>query len=66
MNRKLHALPRMGGKSYNSRSGTGRWIAGLLPEYTDGAYVEPFFGMGGVLLQRRPSRMKLSTTSMGG
>lgn len=52
-NDELSALPYFGGKSGRSSTGTGRWVASLLP-YRKG-YVEPFGGMAGVLLQRRPS-----------
>lgn len=52
----LHALSWMGGKSYLSTTGTGRWIASLLPY--DYSYSEPFFGMGGVLLQRDQSPLE--------
>ena len=49
----LRALPYHGGKSPMSASGTGPWIASLLPYRP--VYVEPFAGMLGVLLARRPS-----------
>lgn len=54
---KLGGLPYLGGKSGRSNTGTGRWIAGLLPyrHY----YVEPFGGMMGVLLQRRKSKVEV-------
>ena len=51
----LRALPYFGGKSSapGSSSGAGPWIAGLLPYRR--IYAEPFAGMAGVLLARRPS-----------
>ena len=54
------ALGWVGGKSFYGPHGTGRWIAGLLPPpeatYT---YVEPYAGMLGVLLQRRPAQREV-------
>lgn len=46
----LAGLPYYGGKS--PRGSTGPWIASLLPEGT--TYCEPFCGMAGVLLCRKP------------
>ena len=40
----------LGGKSYRNRSGSGKWIASMLPVI--GGYCEPFSGMAGTLLQR--------------
>ena len=48
--RKLAALPYYGGKS--PRRSTGPWIASLLPQGK--SYCEPFAGMAGVLLCRKP------------
>lgn len=47
----LKALAYLGGKSPDHS--VGRWIAGLLPYRK--AYIEPFSGMCGVLLQRQES-----------
>lgn len=49
----MHALRYYGGKVL----GTGEWIAGMLP-YRKG-YVEPFAGMLGVLLKRRPCELEM-------
>lgn len=49
------AAPRyFGGKS--PRMEIGQWIASNLPQARTGHYVEPFCGMAGIMLQRRPSR----------
>ena len=51
----------VGGKSAYAATGTGKWIAGLLPP--PGAaysYIEPFAGMLGVLLQRQPARREIA------
>ena len=53
------ALEYFGGKSERSPTGTGKWIADKLPKNLDVCYVEPFFGMGGVLLQRPPSKHEI-------
>ena len=56
----LSALRWVGGKSGRSTTGSGRWIAGLLPQ--DGRYYfEPFGGMLGVLLQRPYQQEVLET-----
>ena len=52
MGEPLRALPYYGGKSPRASNGLGRWIASLLPRRP--VYVEPFGGMAGVLLSRRP------------
>ena len=58
MSPALSALPRFGGKSGRSVTGTGRWINSLLP--TDApVYCEPCFGSGGILLQRKPARREI-------
>ncbi len=54
------SLPYLGGKSLRSTSGTGRWIADVLPWKFDTSYVEPFAGMLGVLLQRRKTRVEIA------
>ena len=55
MKKKLAALPYYGGKSpYRN---TGPWIASMLPMML--GYVEPFAGMLGVLLQRKPSQVEM-------
>ena len=50
----------LGGKNPASPTGTGRWIHSLLPWDVDGIYAEPFAGMLGVLLQRRPQRWEIA------
>ena len=53
----LRALPWVGGKNGANPRGHGAWVASLLPVLRgDYCYCEPFFGMGGVLLQRPPAR----------
>ena len=58
--RPARALGWVGGKSFYGTHGTGRWITSLLPPaeatYT---YVEPYSGMLGVLLQRRPAKREI-------
>lgn len=49
----LESMAYFGGKA----GGVGTWIAGLLP-YRH-VYVEPFAGMGKVLLKRPPSRIEI-------
>ena len=60
MERPPRALGWIGGKSFYGTHKTGRWIAGLLPPpeatYT---YVEPYAGMLGILLQRRPAKREI-------
>ena len=53
---KLKALRYYGGKS--PLKATSRWIASLLP---DGGtpYVEPFAGMAGILLSRKPAPLEI-------
>ena len=51
----LLSIRYQGGKSANKP--IGRWVASHLPY--DRYYVEPFAGMLGVLLQRRPSRIEI-------
>lgn len=63
MAQRLNALPYYGGKSVRGASGTGRWIASLLP-YRN-AYAEPFAGMLGVLLQRRASQLEIASDADG-
>ena len=53
-----------GGKSETANSGTGRWIASLLPTDAD-AYIEPFAGFLGVLLQRHPSALEICNDANG-
>ncbi len=52
--RMLLSLPYFGGKSGRTR--LGKWVASLLPQRTDGVYVELCLGMGGVWLQRERSK----------
>ena len=60
MERPPRALGWIGGKSFYGTHKTGRWIASLLPPpeatYT---YVEPYAGMLGILLQRRPAKREI-------
>ena len=51
----LTALPYYGGKSR-----LGPWVLRHLPYSYDAPYVEPFGGMLGVLLQRRPARIEVA------
>ena len=56
------SLNYLGGKSYYSSTGTGRWVASLLPKVSYKAcYVEPFAGMLGVLLQRPPKSSEIAS-----
>jgi len=57
-NPALYALPYYGGKSARATTGTGAWIASLLPVRR--IYVEPFAGMLGVMLQRSPCEMEVA------
>ena len=51
----MRTVPYFGGKNERSNSGVGPWIAALLPPPQKAqTYVEPFAGMLGVLVQRRP------------
>lgn len=50
---KLKSLPYFGGKSGK----VGSWVASMLPE--SDVYVEPFAGMLGVLLKRKPSKVEI-------
>ena len=54
--KRLSGLGYIGGKSANGR-GSGQWIADQLPYRT--AYLEPFAGMLGVLLQRTRCRREV-------
>ena len=54
----MYALPYLGGKAAQGPS-AGRRIAALLPTDTY-AYVEPFAGMLGVLLQRDPAPVEVA------
>ena len=54
----LRGLGWVGGKSGVSPTGTGRWIAGMLPVDAE-CYCEPFAGMCGVLLQRQPAQQEI-------
>ena len=56
----LFAVRYVGGKSAGASTGTGPWIASLLPYDRDGTYVEPFAGMLGVLLQRPRVKYELA------
>lgn len=50
-NAKVVGLPWIGGKSSDAFGG-GRFVQSLIPHIPDWAYVEPYFGMGGILLNR--------------
>ena len=54
----LTGLPYFGGKSCLNH-GLGPWINSLLPTERQVLYMEPFFGMGGILLARPPSFVEL-------
>lgn len=56
---KLNGLNWTGGKGANSVP-QGTWIASMLPQTTECCYVEPFAGMLGVLLQRKPSKTEIA------
>lgn len=60
--RRLSALYWPGGKSGNG-AGVGRWIADQLPWRYSSCYVEPFAGMLGVLLQRKPVQTEIVNDS---
>ena len=51
-------LPYYGGK--NPRRDLTRWIVSQLPFEHRSLYVEPFFGMGGVLLSRAPTSLEIA------
>ena len=53
----LSGIAYSGGKSIESHTKTGPWIASMLP-YRE-AYAEPFAGMLGVLLQRKKSQYEM-------
>ena len=54
-----------GGKSAGNVNGIGAWIADRLPwEYAQ-TYIEPFAGMLGVLLQRRPVANEIANDVSG-
>ena len=57
----IRALPYYGGKSVANRSNAaiGEWIATLLPQTRDCCYIEPYAGMLGVLLARRPAKQEI-------
>lgn len=57
--RSLCALNWAGGKSIVASHGTGNWIASLLPNDKQVAYIEPFAGMLGVLLQRPKTTIEI-------
>jgi len=54
---KLSALTYHGGKSAHAPTPIGKWVASHLPDAK--AYIEPFAGMCGVLLQRKPSQLEI-------
>ncbi len=53
----IRSVPYYGGKSGRTR--LGKWVASLLPQRTDGTYVELCAGMAGILLQRAPSKVEV-------
>ena len=55
----LSGLPWYGGKSPMASQGTGEWIASLIPNDTNVAYIEPFGGMFGVGLNRPKSDVEI-------
>ena len=54
---RVSGLGYYGGKSPKGK--IGPWIAGILPWHRDSCYVEPFAGMLGVLLCRRPVQIEI-------
>lgn len=60
----LTGLMWVGGKSFKSPTGTGKWVASLLPPTAD-LYVEPFAGMLGVLLNRQPAMAEIASDLNG-
>ena len=56
--RRLSGPRYPGGKNGNSSTGTGRWVAEVLPVDAH-VYVEPFAGHLGVLLQRPPATKEI-------
>ena len=55
----VRTLPYMGGKSHLNY-GSGRWVASMLPQETDGVtYCEPCCGLAKILIQRRPSSVEI-------
>ena len=64
--KSLAGMHWIGGKSGQSPQGIGRWVASLLPPPSrDQLYAEPFAGMLGVLLQRRPAGVEIANDSNG-
>ena len=57
--RKLGGIRYYGGKNANSNTRVGVWIAERLPWKHQSIYIEPFAGMLGVLLQRRPVNLEI-------
>ena len=55
----LRSIGYYGGKSPFGTQGTGPWIASLLPVEKNTCYLEVFFGMGGVLLNRPKVRNEI-------
>ncbi len=54
-------MPYKGGKSYKP---VGPWVASHLPEFVDFC-VEPFLGMGGVLVNRTPAALEWANDADG-
>ena len=54
---ELSALPYYGGKNYRSATGTGRWVASMLPYRR--VYVDVFGGQLGIYLQRDRSPVEI-------
>ena len=58
--RRPRSLGWIGGKSAFSSTGTGQWIVRTLPPPEErAAYIEPFSGMAGVLVQRDPATREI-------
>ena len=55
--RYYRTLPYYGGKNKYGKSGIGKKIARILP--SSDVYIEPFAGMLGVLLQRKPAKCEI-------
>ena len=55
---KVVTMGYYGGKS-SGNAGSGRWVASMLPQESNVTYCEPFCGMCGILIQRRPADVEI-------
>ena len=55
----MRAMGYYGGKSSGGATGVGAWVARSLPWEKRSTYIEPFAGMLGVLLRRRPVELEV-------